>query len=88
MQNQLIKLGFLSGEASGRYDSATADAVLAFKQAVGVEGNGSSASASLIAQMFNYVQPTATPAPTATATPAPTDAPTATPAPDGRARSH
>ena len=85
MQNQLIALGFLDGKASGRYDSETTAAVQAFMKAVGLDGDGRSASAELIGEMFAYVQPT--PAPTATpevtATPAPTATPevTATPAP-------
>ena len=77
MQNQLIALGFLDGKASGRYDSETTAAVQAFMKAVGLDGDGRSASAELIGEMFAYVQPT--PAPTATPEVTTTPAPTATP---------
>lgn len=76
MQNQLKKLGLLS-KASGTYDSKTVAAVKAFMETVGVSGNGSKASASLIKQMFEYVAPTV--APTEAPTTEPTDEPTTEP---------
>ena len=40
LQNRLIELGFLSGNASGEYDQTTVDAVKAFQRSSGIPADG------------------------------------------------
>ena len=85
MQKQLKALGFLEGKASGVYDKKTVDAVRAFLEDRGLEGDGRRASAEAIEAMFQPV-PTQEPDPTETPEPDPAETPepdpTQTPEPD------
>ena len=76
MQEQLKKLGFLKGKASGVYDKNTVKAVKAYLKDRGLKGDGKHVDAKTVEGMF---KPVPTPTPTPTATPA---APTATPGSD------
>ena len=94
MQRRLGNLGYFSGTATGNYYSATQRAVSKFLTAVGMRGDGKTASAAMLKILYSAgapamgetynpdptAAPTATPAPGAT-TPAPSQEPTPTPAP-------
>lgn len=94
MQRRLSNLGYFSGTATGNYYSATQRAVSAFKTAIGLSGNGKTATAAMLKILYSAgapakgeiynpdptAAPTATPAPDET-TPAPSQEPTPTPVP-------
>ncbi len=97
MQNRLNELGFMTGGSSGSYWGETQKAVKAFLDAVGLPGDGLTASPTMLEMLYASDAPhassapavieTATPDPSATAAPTDTTAPgnagsaTATPAP-------
>ena len=75
MQEQLIRLGFMTGWASGTYDAATAAAASAYMQANAIEEDGEAGTSALtIARMFGLVP---TPEPTPSSSPTPDTAPAA-----------
>ena len=94
MQRRLSNLGYFSGTATGNYYSATQRAVSAFMTAIGLSGNGKTATAAMLKILYSAgapakgeiynpdptAAPTATPAPDET-TPAPSQEPTPTPVP-------
>ena len=94
MQRRLGNLGYFSGTATGNYYSATQRAVSAFMTAVGLSGNGKTATAAMLKILYSAgapakgesynpdptAAPTATPTPDTT-TPAPSQEPTPTPVP-------
>ncbi len=94
MQRRLSNLSYFSGTATGNYYSATQRAVSAFMTAVGLSGDGKTATAAMLKILYSAgapakgeiynpdptAAPTATPTP-GTATPAPSQEPTPTPAP-------
>ena len=69
MQERLIELGYLSGEADGNFGTATSEAVYAFQKANGLTRDGI-AGASTLSKLYSatavQATPTATPAPTVT----------------------
>ena len=97
MQNRLNELGFMTGGSSGSYWGETQKAVKAFLDAVGLPGDGLTASPTMLEMLYASDAPhassapavieTTTPDPSATAAPTDTTAPgnagsaTATPAP-------
>lgn len=78
MQRRLSNLGYFSGTATGNYYSATQRAVSAFKTAIGLSGNGKTATAAMLKILYSA----GAPAKGEIYNPDPTAAPTATPAPD------
>lgn len=94
MQRRLSNLGYFSGTATGNYYSATQRAVSAFMAAVGLSGNGKTATAAMLKILYSAgaptkggsynpdptVAPIVTPTPDTT-TPAPSQEPTPTPVP-------
>lgn len=79
MQHQLMKLGFLE-KASGSYDKATVNAVAAFLDSIGMEGNGKTATVKMLKELFDQdpvVEPTVKP--TVEPTVAPTEKPSVEP---------
>ena len=94
MQRRLNNLGYFSGTATGNYYSATQRAVAKFMTAIGMSGDGKTASAAMLKILYTAgapangekynpdptEAPTATPVPDAT-TPAPSESPTPSPTP-------
>lgn len=94
MQRRLNNLGYFSGTATGNYYSATQRAVAKFMMAIGMSGDGKTASAAMLKILYTAgapangekynpdptEAPTATPVPDAT-TPAPSESPTPSPTP-------
>ena len=78
MQEQLIALGFLAGDANGYYNSATVEAVASFQKSIGMEGNGRTADVEMLEELFRY-EPEVTPEPTVEPTIEPTAEPTIEP---------
>lgn len=78
MQRRLSNLGYFSGTATGNYYSATQRAVSAFMAAVGLSGNGKTATAAMLKILYSA----GAPAKGESYNPDPTEAPTATPVPD------
>lgn len=68
LQNKLIKLGYLTGEADGNYGRATAAAVYNFQKANGLSRDGV-AGASTLALLYSSSTTVVTPAPSATPAP-------------------
>ena len=66
LQKRLIELGYLTGEADGKYGRATADAVYNFQKRNGLGRDGVAGPATL-ALIYSATAATPTPAPTATA---------------------
>ncbi len=83
LQKALIRLGFLSGKADGKYGKKTEKAVLQFQKKYKLKADGIAGKKTLrkIESLYRADTPTPTPAPSPTATPAPTSAPTPTPGP-------
>ena len=89
MQLRLKELGYISCSPTGGYYSATSSGVKAFLKAIGMDGDGKTATPEMQQILFSAYaprkgeayQPEATATPEPTATPAPTDTPvpTATP---------
>lgn len=63
LQKRLIQLGYLTGEADGKYGRATADAVYNFQKRNGLGRDGVAGPATL-AMLFSATAATPTPAPT------------------------
>lgn len=78
MQRRLSSLGYFSGTATGNYYSATQRAVSAFMTAVGLSGNGKTATAAVLKILYSA----GAPAKGESYNPDPTAAPTAAPVPD------
>jgi len=75
LQTQLTALGYYTGEITGKYDSATKKAVIAFQKANGLTADGiagSTTQAAIASGDALQKGETASPSPTPTATPAPT----------------
>lgn len=78
MQRRLNNLGYFSGTATGNYYSATQRAVAKFMTAIGMSGDGKTASAAMLKILYTA----GAPANGEKYNPDPTEAPTATPVPD------
>lgn len=90
MQNRLNALGYFDGDSTGNYYSVTRKAVKAFMQAIGLSGDGKTASVAVLERLYaadapvkggGTLTPPATPTPVPTPTPTPTPVPTPTPEP-------
>ena len=77
MQQRLIDLGYLAGEADGNFGRDTFEAVYAFQKQSGLKRDGIAGAATLSLLYSSTAQAT-TPTPKPTATPAPTATPTVT----------
>lgn len=75
LQERLSELGYYSGNLTGRYDSATRQAVKQFQKANGLDNNGVASQSDQQLLFSAAALPKATPMPRATTRPKPTDVP-------------
>ena len=87
MQRRLADLGYFKAGATGNYYSETRKALRSFLQAVGMSGNGRTATVEMLRELFDYNAPAygTTKAPEATATPTPPAGGSSTEKPDASA---